>query len=207
MGPIEFAYHLLAKEAGLNVPEAKLFASEKGPGYFGVKRFDSYQNKPLHVHTISGLLHADHRLPSLDYDTVLKATLFLTRDSRECEKQFRASVFNVLAHNRDDHGKNFSFIMDEKGVWRVSPAYDLTFSFGPAGEHCTTVMGEGKNPALIHMLKLSEGHGIRKNKALSIIEEVKNAVLKWPAFAKSTGVTEKSTTLIQKNLSRVLKGF
>jgi len=112
IGPIEYAYHLMAKEANLDVPKARLFPSQKGPGYFGVKRFDRDQGNRFHIHSISGLLHADHRIPSLDYETILKATLWLTKDVRECEKQFRVAVFNVLTHNRDDHAKNFSFLID-----------------------------------------------------------------------------------------------
>jgi len=160
IGPIEYAYHLMAKEAHLTIPGAKLFPSKKGPGFFGVKRFDRVAGNRLHMHTVSGLLHVDHSIPSLDYETIMKATLWLTKDAREGEKQFRVAVFNILAHNRDDHAKNFSFLMDEKGVWQVSPAYDLTFSSGPSGEHCTTVMGEGKNLTIAHIVKLAEISGI-----------------------------------------------
>ena len=145
-GSIEYAYHLMAEEAGLDVPEAQLFPSEKCAGYFGVKRFDRTGSCWTHMHTVSGLLHADHRLPSLDYETIMMMTMRLTKSTEECEKQFRQCVFNVFAHNRDDHAKNFSFLMDEYGQWKVSLAYDLTFSSGPAGEHCTTVMGEGRDP-------------------------------------------------------------
>ncbi|MEI8295893.1 MAG: type II toxin-antitoxin system HipA family toxin [Alphaproteobacteria bacterium] len=182
-GPIEYAYHLMAKAAGLDVPEARLFNSKTGDGYFGVKRFDA-QNTCVHMHTVSGLLHADHRIPSLDYETVMQSTLWLTKDSRECERQFRNAVFNVLAHNRDDHSKNFSYLMSADGVWRVSPAYDLTFSSGPAGEHCTTIMGEGKNPGVSHLLKLAQVASINQNKALEIIDHVKEAVARWAQFAK-----------------------
>ena len=143
---IEYAYHLMAVDAGLIVPEAKLFPSKKGLGFFGVKRFDRNGNNRIHMHSIAGLLHADHREPCLDYESIMKATLYLTKDIRQCEIQFRNAVFNVFSHNRDDHSKNFSFLMDEGGNWAVSPAYDLTFSSGPAGEHSTMIMGEGKNP-------------------------------------------------------------
>ena len=110
IGPIEYAYHLMAMDAQVIVPDAKLFESRNGPGYFGVKRFDRTEKQFLHVHTLSGLLHADHRIPSLDYETVIKVTMLLTRNMDEVEKQFRNAVFNVFAHNRDDHAKNFSFI-------------------------------------------------------------------------------------------------
>ena len=205
MGPIEYAYHLMAKEANLDVPEARVFASQKGPGYFGVKLFDRDQGNRFHIHSISGLLHADHRIPSLDYETILKATLWLTKDVRECEKQFKAAVFNVLTHNRDDHAKNFSFLMDENGLWSVSKAYDLTFSSGPAGEHCTTVMGEGKNPRLTHLLALASLGGIEKQKALEIIDETKQALLKWDTIAHNAGVSKSSSELIGHAFERILK--
>lgn len=192
---IEYAYHLMALSAKLDVPTARLFPSREGFGYFGVKRFDR-TGKKVHVHTISGLLHADHRVPCLDYEAIMKATLLLTRDVRESEKQFKAAVFNVLSHNRDDHSKNFSFTMSENGTWLVSPAYDLTFSSGPSGEHCTMVMGEGKNPNLQNLLKLADIGGIKKNKALEAIDEVISAVSKWNLFADEAGVTQTSQKMI-----------
>ncbi len=200
IGPIEYAYHLMAKEAGLNVPPAKLFASRKGPGYFGVRRFDCINGQRLHMHTVSGLFHSDHRIPNLDYENIMQATLWLTKKIHECEKQFRAAVFNVFACNRDDHAKNFSFLMDKNGVWSVSPAYDLTFSSGPAGEHCTMIMGEGKKPTLPHLLRLAEMSGIKKANALQIIDQVKAAVAKWKEYAKEAGVSATSLKMIQKRL-------
>ena len=107
---IEYAYHLMAKEAGLMVPESKLFPSRKGLGFFGVKRFDRNRDSRIHMHTIAGLLHADHRASVLDYESIMKATLYLTKDIRQCDIQFRNAVFNVLSHNRDDHSKNFAFL-------------------------------------------------------------------------------------------------
>ncbi len=198
---IEYAYHLMAIDAGLIVPEAKLFPSRKGLGFFGVKRFDRNGDSRIHIHTIAGLLHADHREPSLDYESIMKATLYLTKDIRQCEIQFRNGVFNVLSHNRDDHSKNFSFLMDETGNWTVSPAYDLTFSSGPAGEHSTMIMGEGKNPTKNHLLKLSGTVGIKQDKALEIIDQVLAATQKWDTFAGKVGVSAVQT----KNIGEVLR--
>ena len=204
IGNIEYAYHLMAKDANLDVPEARLFLSRKGLGYFGVKRFDRLNGKRIHMHTISGLLHADHRVPSLDYEAIMKATMCLTQDLRQCEKQFRAAVFNVLSHNRDDHAKNFSFLMDEKGIWSVSPAYDLTFSAGLFGEHCTMVMGEGKNPGLKHLLGLASIGDIKESKAMEIIEEVVSAVSKWTLFAEEAGVRGPSRRIIKQSIDQNL---
>ena len=207
IGSIEYAYHLMAKNAGLEVPESKLFPSKKCSGYFGVQRFDREKEneRPIHMHTVSGLLHADHRVPSLDYETLIKATHWLTKDIRESEKMFRNCVFNVFAHNRDDHAKNFSFLMDSEGIWRVSPAYDLTFSNGPSGEHCTMVMGEGKNPKISHLLKLAEISSIKKMKAQEIIEQVKASVAQWSKFANEANVNPKSIQQIQNTLNNSQK--
>ncbi len=202
IGCIEYAYHLMAQKAGLDVPAAKLFKSRKCDGYFGVKRFDRQKSSFVHMHTISGLIHADHRVPTLDYEILLKATLHLTKDVQECEKQFRQMVFNIFAHNRDDHAKNFSFLMGADGKWKVSPAYDLTFSSGPMGQHCTTILGEGKNPSVAHILKLAEMVSIKPKRALEIVDEVKGAVSKWGRFAEKAGVGKRSAKIIQSNLDR-----
>jgi len=202
---IEYAYHLMAIDAGLVVPEAKLFPSRKGLGFFGVKRFDRNGDHRIHMHTTSGLLHADHREPSLDYESIMKATLYLTKDIRQCEIQFRNAVFNVLSHNRDDHSKNFSFLMDNQGNWTVSPAYDLTFSSGPAGEHSTMIMGEGKNPTKKHLLKLAGTVGIKQDKALEIIDQVFAALKKWDDFATEVGVSKLQTKNIGEALRTIRK--
>ena len=94
--------------------------------------------------------------------------------------------------------------MNEKGTWTVSPAYDLTYSSGPAGEHCTMIMGEGKNPSIAHLTKLADALGIKKQKALQVVDEVKSAVSKWNMFAKEAGVSKSSQNMIQKYLNILL---
>ena len=122
----------------------------------------------------------------------------------EIEKQFRNAAFNVFSHNKDDHAKNFSFLMDAKGTWTASPAYDLTFSAGPGGEHCTTLLGNGRNPGTNELLKLAFIAKINEKKALSIINEVKDAVSKWKHFAKLGYVTEQSSKNIHSVLSTLI---
>ena len=95
----------------------------------------------------------------------------LTRDIREVEKLYRLSVFNVLAHNRDDHAKNFSFLMDAQGQWKLSPAYDLTFSSGPGGVQSTMVMGEGNHIGVDHLVKLGFEAKIAKPRIAQIIDQ------------------------------------
>jgi len=202
---IEYAYHLMAINAGLVIPEAKLFPSRKGLGFFGVKRFDRNADNRTHMHTIAGLLHADHRELSLDYEIIMKATLYLTKDIRQCEVQFRNAVFNVFSHNRDDHSKNFSFLMDQQGNWTVSPAYDLTFSSGPSGEHSTMIMGAGKSPTKADLLRLAATCNIKQDKALEIIHQVLSATEKWDTFATKVGVTKLQTKNIGEALRTILK--
>lgn len=203
IGSIEYAYHLMAKAAGVTVPQAKLFKSKQCSGYFGVQRFDRTKTSFLHSHTLSGLLHADHRIPSLDYQTVMKATSILTKNVTELKKQFCHIAFNIFAHNRDDHAKNFSFLMDEHGAWSVSPAYDLTFSSGPGGEHCTTLMGNGRTPGTADLLKLAQVSKIDPKEAIEIIDQVKDAASHWKQFAKEAEVGKLSTAMIHKYLSGI----
>ncbi len=197
-GAIEYAYSMMARAAGINIPETHLFSTTKGTGYFGIKRFDRLTNKRIHVHTVSGLLHADHRMPSMDYEGILKASLALTKSMPDVEAFFRLAAFNIFAKNRDDHTKNFSFLMDDDGTWHVAPAYDLTFSSGPGGEHSTTIMGEGKNPGHLHLLALGRKMNIKK--AGDIIEQVYAAISRWNEFSDIAGVSKESRKLIRDNI-------
>jgi len=189
IGAIEYAYSLMAREAGLQMPQTALLEGEKGR-YFAIERFDRVGDRRVHMHSVAGLTHSDFRFPTLDYSDLLTLTLHLTKNVQEVEKVFRLACFNLFTHNRDDHAKNFSFIMDEKGVWSFSPVYDITFSNGPGGEHSTMYMGEGKNPRSEHLLELAKKHGIKKG--TEIIDEVREAVSYWSSFAKEANVSKKS---------------
>ncbi len=201
-GAIEYVYAQMAKEAGIDMMETHLFPSKKSPGYFGTKRFDRQKNKRLHLHTAAGLLHANFRQPALDYTDLIKLTLFMTRDMSQAEKMFRLAVFNVLSHNRDDHGKNFSFLMDETGQWALSPAYDLIYSAGPGAEQSTMVAGEGRNPDQVHLLELAKTASLSAKKAKEIIDQCRGALNKWDALAKEAGVSKDRIGEIGKMLSQ-----
>ena len=200
-GAIEYAYALMAAEAGLDMPEAHLFPAQKGAGYFAVKRFDRQGTKRLHMHTACGLLHSDFRMPSLDYEDLLALTMRLTKDIREVEKMFRLATFNVLAHNRDDHAKNFSFLMDADGEWKLSPAYDLTFSSGPNGEQSTAVLGEGGSPDAGHLVKLGLDAKIPRESIDSIIARTKAALSEWVGLAKQCGVSAGNVKRIKEAIN------
>lgn len=201
-GAVEYVYAQMAKEAGLDMMETHLFSSQNSPGYFGTKRFDRIKNKRLHLHTASGLLHSNFRQPALDYKDLIKLTLFITRDMVDVEKMFRLAVFNVLAHNRDDHGKNFSYLMDNRGQWRLSPAYDLIYSAGPGGEQSTMVEGEGRNPGMAHLLELARSASIQGKKAKEIIDQCQGALANWKKLAKEVDVSKEKTEEIQAVLTK-----
>jgi serine/threonine-protein kinase HipA len=197
-GAIEYVYACMAREAGIDIPDVHLFPACNGAGYFATRRFDRNGRKRLHMHTAGGLLHSDFRVPALDYEDLLALTQHLTRDVREVEKMFRLAVFNVLAHNRDDHAKNFSFLMGEAGQWTLSPAYDLTFSNGPRGEQSTMVMGEGRRPTIAHLVKLGQSARLGKDFIDATLERTRHALSHWPDIATAHGVGSDSIADIAK---------
>lgn len=173
IGEKEYQYSLCAKDCGINMTETRLFPSKICSGYFGIKRFDRKNGKKVHMVSASGLLETSHRLPSLDYNTLMKLTLELTRNYQDIEQLFKLMCFNVFAHNRDDHSKNFSFLYDDtKKEWHLSPAYDLTYSYSFNGEHATTINGEGKNPTLDDILAVAKNIGLKEKFAKDIASDI-----------------------------------
>jgi serine/threonine-protein kinase HipA len=190
MGAVEVAYAGMARAAGLAVPATRLFETRDGGRYFGAERFDRVGNDRLHMHTLSGLLHASHRVPSMDYEGFLRATTALTQHQGETAEAFRRMAFNVLAHNRDDHVKNVSYLMRPSGEWKLAPAYDLVFSHGPQGEHTMAVAGEARRPRVQDLLRVANASGVDRGTARQMIEQVRDAVAQWPRFARPTGVPD-----------------
>jgi len=197
IGKIEYIYSLMAKEAGIDMPDTRLLKGDKGY-YFAIERFDRIGDNRVHIHSVAGLTHSDFRFPILDYDDLLGLTLHLTKDVNELLKMYRLSCFNLFSHNRDDHAKNFSFILDIDNNWKLSPAYDLTFSYGPGGEHSTTYLGVGKNPTKEHLIDLANKHNIQNAK--TIIDEVRNAISKFEEYAIKFDLSSQSTKLIMQGL-------
>lgn len=185
-GTLEQAFCLMARAAGIEVPPTRLLRAGRQPGFFAIQRFDLHGEGRLHVHTLGGLLEAPHGSFAVDYRELLSATRALTRDEGAVAEMFRRACFNVLAHNRDDHARNFAFLMDDRGAWRPSPAYDLTYSSGPGGEHSMLVLGEGRAPTVDHLLRLARGAGLKRPAVL--IEPVRAAVAKFHRFADEARV-------------------
>ena len=127
----------------------------------------------MHMVSAGGLLENSYRLPALDYNDLMKLTVVLTRDMDAVCEMFRRMCFNVLFHNRDDHSKNFAFLYDEdKNEWKLSPAYDLTYSSSINGEHATTVNENGKDPGKDDILEVARKANIPPDRAQEIYETV-----------------------------------
>jgi serine/threonine-protein kinase HipA len=192
IGPIEAAYAAMAVAAGLEMAPYRLLPSRSGTGYFATRRFDRPEpGRRLHMVSLSGAVEAPWRKPA-SYDLFLRATLAITRHADDVQAAFRRMVFNVLACNRDDHTRQHSYLMDERGQWRLAPAYDLTYSAGPGGEHYLDIEGEGRNPTREHVQALGRRHGLSNRVIGSVVEEVREAVAKWDHFATEAGVTGRS---------------
>jgi len=194
----------MAEAAGITIPENRLIDDGSGLRHIAVRRFD--RPTPairLHVATASGLLHADHRLPSLDYADLLKLAWALTQDATQVLEQYRRAVFNLFVGNLDDHAKNHGYLMDGNGRWHLSPVYDVTFSGEPDGEHWTSYCGEGSRPGRATLLRLAEAASIRKADAVAVIEQVQSAVAMFDALARESGLPLKLRRQIGMRLNQV----
>lgn len=178
IGKMEYDYSLCAKACGIEMTDTKLFSSRLCEGYFATKRFDRVIKENgvperIHMLSVSGMLETSHRIPNLDYNILMRLTLDLTKDFSEVVKLFRLMCFNVFAHNRDDHSKNFSFLYHEiEEKWTLSPAYDLTYSDSIGGEHATCINGNGSNPGMSDLIAVGSAYGIEKKKAERIAKEI-----------------------------------
>lgn len=201
-GVLEHAYAQMASAAGIDMPETRMLGrTARHPGYFAVRRFDRDKTRKIHMHTLSGLLHTSHRLPSLTYRDLLLTTRRLTSDETSVREMYRRACFNVFAHNRDDHSRNFAFLMSETGRWRASPAYDLCYSEGPGGEHTMLVGGEGARPGIADLKELATAGDIKRPGP--IIDEVRAAVARFAAFADGARVPAKLRNRIARAISAV----
>jgi serine/threonine-protein kinase HipA len=205
---IEELYARIARHGGMAMPRSKFF--DLGPKHsaFGVERFDRFvkdkQVARVPVLSLSGYLEADHRIPALDYETILLATLQITGDRREVVKAFERCVFNVMMRNRDDHSRNFAFRMDEQGLWKLAPAFDLTCSFGPGGEHATSVAGHGKNIKYAHLLQVAKAGGIAAGEVQRCIKHWAEAAGAMSKFSRELAIRKTSLTQITKQITEIV---
>ena len=179
-----------------------LLVSIWAKNYFAAKHADRTGNNRLHLHSAAGILHDNFKLSNVDYGHIMDCTFLLEKDSKAFEKILRLAAFNVFANNRDDHSKNFSFLMDESGSWKFAPAYDLIFSYSGHGFHSTSIAGESAYPTKKHLLALAKHFKIKD--ANTIIDEVRSVLTDWKKYATSANVSKTSKTSIDKVIQQKL---
>ncbi len=200
---IEYAYYLMAVEAGIEMSECKLY-KENGKDHFMTKRFDRIgkNGRKLHMQTLCALAHMDFNSPMIySYEDAFSVMKKLKLPYSDYIQLFKRMVFNEYAKNYDDHTKNISFLMDKKGVWSLSPAYDVTFAYRKDSQwvkaHQMLINGKADNITKEDMLTVAEKVGIKKSDADKSIEQVKNAVSKWEFFARQTEMSERNIERIK----------
>jgi len=167
IGQIEYEFSLLAKKCGIEMPETRLFENK----YFGVERFDRSPSGKIHVVSVAGLINADYRLPCIDYLSIFQLCQKLTRNVQEMWKLYRLMVFNYLIDNKDDHAKNFAFILRD-GEWKLAPAFDILTSDGINGYH-TTSINDCITPTKEDLISVAEKAGLETKKAIEVYNEMK----------------------------------
>ena len=202
-GTIEHIYAVMAHHAGINMAETRLAQAREGNAYFLTRRFDrAADNHRRHVHSVAGLLNADFRTADFEYRELIRLCGMLTHSHSEKVELFRRMVFNVATGNRDDHTKNFAFMLSDKNEWRNTPAYDVTWNQGIMGEHSMSVNGKGKDIRLEDILAIAGSASISRQDVSNVIEAVMEAVSGWNNLALQHEVPSDQRRDIHQYISR-----
>tara|TARA_R110001583_G_scaffold195213_1_gene370516 strand:- start:1239 stop:2573 length:1335 start_codon:yes stop_codon:yes gene_type:complete len=192
-GLLEYAYYLMAIEAGVNMNECRIF-NENGRSHFMTKRFDRLNGgDKLHMQSLCGIAHYDfNESGAYSYEQAIGVMRELGLSAKEIEQFYVRMVFNVVAVNQDDHTKNISFLMDQTGQWSLSPAYDITFSNGAGwtSRHQMTINGKVKEITIDDLFAVARHGDLSKAKAKKIIKKVVSSVANWLHFAKVSGLAD-----------------
>lgn len=187
-GAIEYAYARMAQAAGITMTECRLL-EEHGRRHFMTRRFDRLADGgKLHMQSLGGLTHFDYNeAGAYGYEQAFLAIRQLGLPMAATEEQFRRMLFNIVARNQDDHVKNIAFLMDKAGRWRLAPAFDVTYSYNPSGRwtgtHQMTVNGKRDGFVMSDIHAAGRSAGLKQGRAAALLEEVTDAVKRWPEFA------------------------
>jgi serine/threonine-protein kinase HipA len=202
-GRIEYAYHLVARAAEIEMSDCHLL-EENGRAHFMTRRFDrTPDGGKLHLQSLCALGHYDfNQAGGYSYEQAFDLARRLGLQAPTLEELYRRAVFNILMRNQDDHTKNISFMMDRSGTWQLAPAYDLTYSYNPAGAwtstHQMTLAGKRDHFTESDLLAAAATAAIKTRRAKAILSEVRQAQNKWPVHANTAGVPENIITAISK---------
>jgi serine/threonine-protein kinase HipA len=200
-GRVEMAYYLMAIDAGIEMTKCQLF-EENGRAHFMTRRFDRKNGKDkLHVQSFCAMQHYDFNEVNLySYEQLFETMRILSLPYPQAEQLYRRMVFNVMARNCDDHTKNFAFIIDKKGNWSLSPAYDVCHAYRPGSEwvnqHALSINGKRKNIVKSDLLEVAKRMNVKK--AETIIKQIGNVVSGWNQYANKVKVDKKLKEAIEK---------
>lgn len=200
-GRIEFAYHLMAREAGIEMEACRLH-HEGGRSHFMTRRFDrTARGAKRHMQSLCAMAHFDFNRPDLySYEQALDVIRRLDLPRADLEQQALRAFFNIMARNQDDHVKNIAFLMDRRGAWRLSPAFDLSYAYNPSGawtnRHQMSLNGRREGFERADLLAFAARADIKKAQAGRMIERVREAVARWPRFAEEAGVPAETAAQI-----------
>ena len=204
-GAIEYAYALMAQDAGITISECRLL-EENGRRHFMTKRFDRTDNGgKLHAQTLAALAHFDYNNPgAYAYEQALLVVRQLGLPMASVEQLFRRMAFNIVARNQDDHVKNIGFVMNQQGEWSLSPAYDVTYSYNPEGEwtgqHQMSMNGKRDGFTLEDFRACAKSAVMKRGRAETIVKEVTEVVVNWPKYADQAGVEKAWRDQINRTL-------
>ncbi len=204
-GAIEYAYYLMAEAAGVTMSECRLL-EENGRRHFMTRRFDRPEGgEKLHMQSLCALAHFDfNHAGAYGYEQAFLVIRQLNLPMAAVEEQFRRMAFNMIARNQDDHVKNNAFLMDKAGQWSLAPAFDVMYSYNPAGEwtarHQMTMNGKHDGFALPDFRACAKSAIMKRGRAETIVEEVLAAVARWADFAEQAKVKVKWGKQIQRHL-------
>ena len=202
-GKIEYAYARMARAAGITMSECRLH-HEGGRSHFMTKRFDRVgTRRKIHMQTLGAMQHFDFNDPSAwSYEQAAMTIRELGLGMVAVEEQFRRAFFNVVARNQDDHVKNISFLMDRSGKWTLSPAYDVVYAYNPRGvwtrNHQMSLAGRRNGFERDDILRFAASIGMKKRKALKIMDEVSASLRDWGKHAEAAGVAPRDVARIEK---------
>jgi len=188
---LEYIMMSMAKEAGVNTAHFELI-EENNAHHLLVERFDRGKNdEKIHMCTASGLMHIDISIAQVTtYEHLMLLTKNITKNQKDVEEMFRRMVFNILSFNFDDHTKNFAFLMDRDGRWRLSPAYDITYSKGLAKRHITTIGGKSLDITREDILKIAKNYLIKPIVVDKIIDDCVDVIKTFEQRAKLLGLED-----------------
>ena len=208
-GRCEAAWLTMAGRCGIDVPEHRLFPQDNGRSWLAVRRFDCVEGVAqgrYHMQTLCGLLDADFRQPSMDYEDLIKASQLLCQSPAVGRSQFLRAMFNLFAANQDDHTKNWSFLLSDTGQWQPAPMYDVTFSATAYNTHATAYGGHGSRPPLKTIQKLATlGHYSRWSEAQKDLQRICDALANWTTLGRELGVAPSRIKAVSQRLNAVYK--